>query len=49
MKNIAVHCWKNLPLAVGKELIEELKGSESRTTAEFEVKAPWIVDWMTLK
>ena len=31
----------------GKELISEFKGSESRTTEEFEVKAPWIVDWMT--
>ncbi len=35
------------PLASSKELIKEFKGSESRTTAEFEVKAPWIVDWMT--
>jgi hypothetical protein len=31
--------------AVSKELIREFKGSESTTTAEFEVKAPWIVDW----
>ena len=30
-----------------KELIKEFKGSESRTTAEFEVKAPWVVDWRT--
>ena len=28
-----------------KELIREFKGSESRATLEFEVKAPWIVDW----
>jgi hypothetical protein len=28
-----------------KELIKEFKGSESRSTTEFEVKAPWIVDW----
>ena len=28
-----------------RELIKEFKGSESRNTAEFEVKAPWIVDW----
>ena len=35
------------PLASSKELIKEFKGSESRTTAEFEVKAPWIVDWRT--
>lgn len=33
--------------AISKELIKEFKGSESRTTAEFEVKAPWIVDWQT--
>jgi len=31
----------------GKELIVEFKGSESRNTAEFEVKAPWVVDWRT--
>jgi len=34
-------------VAESSELIKEFKGSESRTTAEFEVKAPWIVDWMT--
>ncbi len=34
-------------VANSKELIKEFKGSESRTTAEFEVKAPWIVDWRT--
>lgn len=28
-----------------RELIKEFKGTESRTTAEFEVKPPWIVDW----
>ena len=31
----------------GKELITEFKGSESKTTLEFEVQAPWIVDWRT--
>lgn len=31
----------------GAELIREFKGSDSQTTAEFEVKAPWIVDWRT--
>jgi hypothetical protein len=31
--------------ASSKELIREFSGSESKTTAEFEVKAPWIVDW----
>jgi hypothetical protein len=33
--------------ANSKELIREFKGSESRTTTEFEVTAPWIVDWRT--
>lgn len=27
------------------ELIREFSGSRSTETAEFEVKAPWIVDW----
>jgi hypothetical protein len=34
-------------VAISKELIREFKGSGNRTTAEFEVKAPWIVDWRT--
>jgi hypothetical protein len=34
-------------VAESSEVIAEFKGSESRTTAEFEVKAPWILDWMT--
>jgi len=33
--------------AYGKELISEFTGSGNKTTAEFEVKAPWIVDWRT--
>ena len=33
--------------AFSKELIREFKGSSSKTTAEFEVVAPWIVDWRT--
>jgi hypothetical protein len=33
--------------AYSRELIAEFKGSESRTTAEFKVKAPWIIDWRT--
>ena len=33
--------------ASSSELIREFKGSGSKTTAEFEVKAPWIVDWRT--
>ena len=28
-----------------KELIREFKGSDNSTTADFEVEAPWIVDW----
>jgi len=31
--------------ASSKELIREFNGSDSKATAEFEVKAPWIVDW----
>jgi len=33
--------------ASSKELIQEFKGSDSKTTTEFEVQAPWIVDWRT--
>ena len=33
--------------AYSKELIREFKGTGNKTTAEFEVKAPWIVDWRT--
>lgn len=33
--------------AYGKELIREFKGTGNKTTAEFEVEAPWIVDWRT--
>lgn len=33
--------------AFGKELIREFKGSGNKTTVEFEVKGPWIVDWRT--
>ncbi len=31
--------------AFGKELVREFKGSDSKYTGEFEVEAPWIVDW----
>ena len=27
------------------ELVREFRGSRSTTTAEFEVRAPWILDW----
>ena len=33
--------------AFSKELIREFKGTGSKTTAEFEVTAPWIADWRT--
>lgn len=33
--------------AFSKELIREFKGSDSKNTVEFEVEAPWIVDWRT--
>ena len=33
--------------ATGKELIKEFRGSGDKATAEFEVEAPWIVDWRT--
>src|SRR5690606_25762796 len=37
-----------LPLGVhAEELIKEFKGSSSTNTLEFEVQAPWILDWMT--
>ncbi len=42
---VVLCCFSSL--ADSKELIKQFKGSESRTTAEFKVKAPWIVDWMT--
>jgi hypothetical protein len=37
-------CFASTGLAA-KELIREFKGTQSTTTAEFEVKAPWILDW----
>ena len=40
---VTLFCFSSA--AVSKELIREFKGSDSKTTAEFEVKAPWIVDW----
>ena len=42
---ITVFCFAGH--AFSKELIREFKGSGSKTTAEFEVVAPWIVDWRT--
>ena len=35
-----------LPLAAGAEvLVREFSGSRTLQTAEFEVKAPWLIDW----
>ncbi len=31
--------------AGAEELIVEFKGSGNRTTAEFQVRGPWILDW----
>lgn len=31
----------------GSETINTFKGSHSTTTLEFEVRAPWILDWRT--
>jgi len=41
----ALCCFTSLVSA--KELIREFKGSGDKTTVEFEVEAPWIVDWRT--
>ncbi len=35
------------PMANAAKLIKEFKGTGSKTTAEFEVEAPWIIDWRT--
>ena len=42
---VLLFCYSSV--VESKELIKQFKGSESRTTAEFEVKAPWVIDWMT--
>lgn len=31
--------------AAAKELVKQFQGSGNRTTAEFEVEGPWILDW----
>ena len=31
--------------ANSKELVREFKGTGDKSTAEFEVRAPWIADW----
>jgi hypothetical protein len=35
----------SLNVAVGEELVAEYQGSGNRTTTEFTVEAPWILDW----
>ena len=36
----------SLPLStMAEELVAQFSGSRSTTTAEFEVQAPWILDW----
>ena len=40
---LAATCFSSA--ASSKELIVEFKGSSSKSTASFEVEAPWIVDW----
>ena len=32
--------------AMAEETVVEFRGSGNRTTAEFEVEAPWILDWI---
>jgi len=31
--------------ALAKETVKEFRGSGNRTTAEFQVEGPWILDW----
>lgn len=35
----------SLNVAISEELIAEYQGSGNRTTTEFTVEAPWILDW----
>ncbi len=34
-------------VANAAELVKEFTGRDSKTTTEFEVEAPWIIDWRT--
>ena len=43
---ITVLCFLSFT-ANSKELVKEFKGTGDKVTAEFEVKASWIVDWRT--
>lgn len=40
---LALAMWASNALA--GEVVAEFKGSQSSQTGEFEVKAPWILDW----
>jgi hypothetical protein len=40
----ALSCLLALP-AFAEQTVAEFRGSESRNTPEFEVRAPWILDW----
>ena len=43
---IALTLAVSLPLTLqAEQLIKEFKGSRSTSTLEFEVKAPWVLDW----
>jgi hypothetical protein len=42
---IAALLFSVAPAARAEQLIKEFSGSRSTNTVEFEVQAPWIVDW----
>ncbi|NND43995.1 MAG: hypothetical protein HKN58_01635 [Xanthomonadales bacterium] len=41
-----VFAWSGC--ATAAETVREFRGSRSTTTVEFEVRAPWILDWRTI-
>ncbi|MEE8496754.1 MAG: hypothetical protein V3S21_09800 [Xanthomonadales bacterium] len=42
---VLVVCITTATAAFGKELVREFTGSRSTETVEFEVRAPWLLDW----
>jgi len=42
---IALFLAENAVNARAAELVREFSGSRSTETADFEVKAPWLIDW----
>lgn len=38
-------CMGSVQDAKAEELVREFSGSRSTETAEFEVEAPWLIDW----